>query len=64
MTTREYAIFRALRKLFAYLHAVGKRTEERELDAYLATAKTLADLERHQRETERGSSYTHILSGW
>ena len=57
-------MFRTLRKLLAYLDAVGKRTDERELDAYLATAKTLADLERHQREIERGSSYTHILSGW
>jgi hypothetical protein len=64
MTTRKYAIFRTLRQLFAYLDAVGKGTEEREVDAYLATAKTLADLERNQREIERGSSYTHILSGW
>jgi len=57
-------MFKSLCKLFAYLNTVGKLAEQREVEAYLATAKTLADLERHQREIERGSAYTHPLSGW
>ena len=56
-------MFNPLWNRFVSLIDVGTRAEEREREAYLAQAKTLSDLECRQRELERGSAYTHILSG-
>ena len=44
--------------------AIHTQAEKREAEVYLAQAKTIQELECWQREIERGSIYTHILSGW